>query len=417
MSQAAFRMKTLVGAAVLACAAHSAAAVELGSYVSIYGFINGQVESVEANGGATPYERRGRVSDGNSRIGFTGSIGTRADFKGVWQIEGSLNNFEQGGVNDSGHSATLESRNTFVGVDSARFGRLVVGNNDSIYRSLIGSGSTLGGNLGMTVHGVDVFNNTSGQLSGNSDSIFSRGEARYKNSVHYLSPEWRGLQGGASYGFDETQTGRSNRSRASVALKYQWEALTIGAGYDRQDNTGVDTVLLERGLGFGTDAEDGKNTSFAKVVASYRFPTRTTLGLGYEAAKFGYDEVVAPTSGSFYTGSRNGSMKQNAMIATLAQDFGDLSLLLGYGKMGDLKGTTFAVPADFKASQLSLGLTYNVDANFTSYVYFSKIRNHSQANVNLGQAPLRTNNLGTDNAFMAPGDSPRAIGVGLLARF
>ena len=64
----------------------------------IYGFLNGEIESVKAEGGATPYGSRGRVSDGNSRIGFAGSICIKGDVRGLWQIEGSLNNFDEGGI-------------------------------------------------------------------------------------------------------------------------------------------------------------------------------------------------------------------------------------------------------------------------------------------------------------------------------
>ena len=70
-----------------------------------------------------------------------------------------MNNFDQGGVNSRGESATLSSRNTYVGIESARFGTFVVGNNDSVYRSLVGSGGALGGNLGLTVHGIDAEQN------------------------------------------------------------------------------------------------------------------------------------------------------------------------------------------------------------------------------------------------------------------
>ena len=418
MKAVALSRKSIMAAAILGALSQYAAA-QATVDTTIYGFINGQVESVEALGGATPYERRGRISDGNSRIGFAGNIGFQghSQTKAIWQIEGGLGGFEQGGVNDNGQTSTLTSRNTFVGIADERFGRFMIGNNDSVYRSLIGSGSQMGGNLGMTVHGVDVWNNTSAQLSGNADSIFSRGEARYKNSIHYLSPDFKGLQAGASYGFDETQGGRSNRARYSLAAKYSVGALQIGAGYDRQDNTGVDTDALEKGLGFGTDAQAGVATSYAKLVASYAFASRTTLGLGYEAASFGYAMASNPTSSNFYTGLQTGSMKQHSVLATLAQDIGDGSILLGYGKLGGLRGTTFASEGDFQANQLSLGATYNLDRSFTPYVYLTRIHNQAQANINLGQSPLRTNNTGSTNAFMAPGDSPRAIGFGMLARF
>ena len=137
--------KTILAAAALACLSNAALAdTTLGELANlkvdttIYGFLNGQLESVQAEGGATPYSNRGRVSDGNSRLGFRGNIGVTDDIKGVWQIEAALNNFDQGGVNDRGQSSTLTSRNTYVGIESKRFGQFVVGNNDSVYRSLIG---------------------------------------------------------------------------------------------------------------------------------------------------------------------------------------------------------------------------------------------------------------------------------------
>jgi predicted porin len=413
--------KSLLAAAVLATLSTAAMAeTNLGSLkvdTSIYGFLNGQLESVQATGGATPVDTRGRVSDGNSRIGFKGNIGVTDDLKGIWQIEAAMNNFDQGGVNTKGENFTLSSRNTYVGIESQRFGTFVVGNNDSVYRSLIGSGGALGGNMGLTVHGLDVWNNTSAQMSGNGDSVFSRGEARYKNSAHYLSPEYYGLQVGGSYGFDETQATNTNRSRYSLAAKYSIGALTVGAGFDRQKNTGVDTVALTEGYGFRTNDVDGANTDFWKIVGTYRLPTNTTIGLGFEQGKYGYQSVNVPTASNFYAGVTNGQMKQNSIMASLAQDFGNATIMASAAKLGDLKGTTFAKAGDFGATQFSIGALYNLNRWLSPYVYFTKVNNRSQQNVNLGQAPLYSNNLGQDDAFLAPGNSPRAFGVGLIARF
>jgi predicted porin len=416
--------KTALAAAVLACVSTAAFADtsmddlrNLKVDTSIYGFLNGQLESVQATGGATPYSTRGRVSDGNSRIGFKGNIGVTDDLKGIWQIEAAMNNFDQGGVNTKGESFTLSSRNTYVGIESARFGTFVVGNNDSVYRSLIGSGGALGGNLGLTVHGLDVWNNTSAQMSGNADSVFSRGEARYKNSAHYLSPSLYGVQVGASYGFDEDQETNANRSRYSVAAKYTVGPLSIGAGYDRQTNTGVNTDALVQGYGFRTTDVDGVNTSFWKVLGTYALPTRTTLGLGFEQGKFGYEDVAVPTASNFYTGTTVGSMKQNSVMGSITQELGAATFMASVARLGDLKGTTFAKPGDFGATQFSIGATYALNKFLTPYVYFTKIRNHAQQSVNLGQAPVYSNNIGKDDAFLAPGNSPRAFGIGLIARF
>ena len=412
----------LAGLSAFASASASAQTLQssLGSMkvdTTIYGFLNGQLESVEANGGATPYSARGRVSDGNSRLGFRGNIGVSDDLKGIWQIEAALNNFDQGGVNSRGESATLSSRNTYVGIESARFGTFVVGNNDSVYRSLVGSGGALGGNLGLTVHGLDVWNNTSAQVSGNADSAFSRGEARYKNSAHYLSPSWYGLQVGGSYGFDEDQASNTNRSRYSVAAKYTVGAFSIGAGFDRQNNTGVDTDRLINGYGFRTADVDGAKTDFWKVLGTYRFPTNTTVGLGYEQGKYGYEDVAIPTAGSFYTTTTYGTMKQNAVMLSVAQDIGRASIMASAGKLFDLKGAAFGKESDYAANQYSLGAIYNLNRYLSPYIYYTKIRNQCQQNVNLGQAPVYSNNSGKADAFLAPGNSPRAFGIGLIARF
>jgi len=416
--------KTILAAAALACLSNAALAdTTLGELANlkvdttIYGFLNGQLESVQAQGGATPYSSRGRVSDGNSRLGFRGNIGVTDDLKGVWQIEAALNNFDQGGVNNRGESSTLTSRNTYVGIESKRFGQFVVGNNDSVYRSLIGSGGEFGGNLGLTVHGLDVWNNTSAQMSGNTDSVFSRGEARYKNSAHYVSPEYYGLQVGASYGFDESQDSNTNRGRWSVAAKYTWGPLTVGAGYDRQNNTGIDTVALTEGYGFRTMDSSGVKTEFAKVIARYKLPTNTTIGIGFEQGKYGFEDAAVPTSGDYYAGVAYGTAKQNAAMISIAQDIGKLSIMGAAGKLYNLKNATFGDAKDYSANQYSIGAIYNFNRFLSPYVYYTKIRNHAQQNVNLGQSPIDSNNIGHDDAFLAPGNSPRAFGIGLIARF
>lgn len=409
-------LKPILVAAIFLCT-YSASAADIKMSTTVYGFLNGELESVQADGGATPYSTRGRVSDGNSRLGFRGQISVDEDLSGIWQIEGSMNNFEQGGLDGRGKSSTLTNRNTYVGIQSQRFGTVLVGNNDSVYRSLVGSGGELGGNLGLTVRGLDVWNNTSAQMSGNTDSVFGRGEARYKNSAHYLSPIWNGLQAGASYGFDEARDNNTNRSRYSLAAKYTIGGFSIGAGADRQTNTGVNTDALVQGLGFHTGDESNANTTFYKIMAVYKLPSRTSIGLGFEQGRYGFVETAVPTASNFYTGTSAGLMKQNAMMGSISQEFGKAVVMAAYGKLGDLSHATFGSGRDYGATQVSAGALYNLNEYFTPYFYFTKIRNRSQQSVNLGQSPLYSNHIGDSDAFLAPGDSPRAFGIGLIARF
>jgi hypothetical protein len=87
------------------------------------------------------------------------------------------------------------------------------------------------------------------------------------------------------------------------------------------------------------------------------------------------------------------------------------------GKLFDLKGATFGKESDYAANQYSLGAIYNLNRYLSPYIYYTKIRNHAQQSVNLGQAPVYSNNVGKEDAFLAPGNSPRAVGIGLIARF
>ena len=414
----AMRLPALGALLCLANMAHAADLQDLHITNKIYGFINAEVESVDADGGATPYERRGRVSDGNSRLGFSGSIVIDETARGLWQLEGSLNNFDQGGVNDQGASETLTSRNSFVGIEDDRYGRLIVGNNDSAYRSLIGSGGEMGGNLGMSSHGLDLWNNTSAQMTGNATSIFSRGEARYKNSVHYFSPTLAGFQAAASVGFDESLANGANHDRYSAALKYAIGDFEIGAGFDRQRNTGADILRQQDGFGFQVDPQTGASTTYLKLVASYKLPTHTYLGLGFEQARFGFSEFNPPSAGSIVPTVLAGHMTQAGVMGSVAQDIDDkTSLLLSYAKLGGLHNAQFGSSGDYGASQISLGAQHSFNSWLATYVYYTRIQNKAQQNVNLGESPLYTNDAGTSSAYLAPGNNPRAIGVGLIARF
>ncbi len=408
---------TLAGALLLAAPAVHAAEAGALSY-KIYGFVNAEIESVKAKGGTTPYAQRGRVTDGNSRLGVYSTFAVDADLKAVLQLEGSLNNFDQGGISDTGSTSTLTSRNSYVGLDHVQFGRLLVGNYDSAYRSLVGSGGAMGGNLGLSVLGLDLWNNTSAQLTGNAYSVFSRGEARYKNSVHYFSPEWHGLQAAASYGFDEARSAGLNRGRSSLAIKYHTGALQVGLAVDQQQKTGVDIDKGQAGWGFRTTGQDGATTRFIKLVATYELPTRTTLGVGIEKASYGFQQFIPPSPGNIYPTLNNGRMRQTGMMASIAQRVGErTTLMLSAGDLGRLSNAVVATPDDYRASQVSLGAKYKLNDLLTAYAYGTRIRNHSQQGVNLGQAPLYSANTGSADAYLSPGDSPRAFGVGLIANF
>ena len=389
----------------------------------VYGFLNVQLERPSARGGATPYDARFRVVDGGSRIGYAGTVAVTTTTSALWQLEGALSGFEQGGITDQAVHTSIVSRNSYVGIENRCLGRLVAGNNDSAYRRLVGSGGDMGGNLGLTVLGLDLWNNTSAQFSGNGKSTFGRGEERYHNSVHYVSPAWQiphlpsSLQLAGSYGFDQALVQAARRDRFALAALYRFGGFSLGAAFDRQANTGVDVDTLGRGFGLRTDALNGIATYYYEVLASFHVPRfGTYVGLGVERTNYGFLLLVPPTNTGFYTAFNRGVMRQTGVMGSLAQPIGKATLMVSVGGLSSLSNAIYGSGADYRSRQYSFGAKYAFTDHFGAYAYFSAIQNRAQQDVNLG-APIYSNNLGTAQAYLAPGDKPRTGGLGALVRF
>ena len=404
--------------ALAALAPLSARADGLPLSVHLYGFLNGQVEYTRALGGASPLTPHLRVSDGNSRLGLFGAWSLNDNTEVDVQLEGLLNGFEQGGVNDLGQTASLMSRNSYVGVTDKRFGTLLAGYYDNAYRSLVGTGSSFGGNWGLTELGLDLWNNTSAAVSGGYQSLFGRGEARLANSVHYRSPTLFGAQLALSYGVDEVMLEGGRRDHASAALLYTFRGLKLGVGWDHQANTGVDFDRLYRGEGMQLAGVNDVATNFYKIIVSYTVPrTRTYVGFGYERAVYGVAGFTQPPTGVIYTPLTFDSMSQGGAMFSVAQPVGEKLTVMGsYGKLGGLSSSAVGSGGDYKSSQFSIGAKYAFGISFMAYAYFTRIDNGALQNVNLG-VPLYSNNAGTSGAYLAPGNKPMAGGTGLIARF
>lgn len=406
--------KTLI--AVAAMCAGAARADGLPLSVHLYGFLDGEVEYGRAFGSASPIMPHMRVADGNSRVGLFGSYGLTDETAVNVQLEGLLNNFAQGGVNDQGQPFSLMSRNTYVGVSDKRFGAILAGYYDNAYRSLVGTGNGFGGNWGLTEFGLDLWNNTSAAVSGSFANLFGRGEARLANSIHYRSPDLFGARVALSYGLDNLMADGGRRDHLSAAVLYTWRGISVGAGWDHQANTGIDFDRLYRGEGMQLGPENDVATNFYKVIVSYLAPTHTYVGFGYERSVYGVAGFTQPGTGVYYTPIAYGTMSQGGAMFSVAQALGDLSLMFSYGRLGGLGNAAVGSGDDYAANQVSLGAKYAFGPSFMTYVYFTRVDNGAQQNVNLG-VPVYSNSVGSSGAYLAPGSKPTAVGTGLIARF
>lgn len=353
--------------------------------ISWYGYISASVESVKASGNgnaANDVVSTNRVSDEGSRLGVKGSTKVEDDVTVYGQIETSLRGFDQGGTNEKGENAVLSTRNTFVGIETTA-GKLEIGQRDSAYKML-------------TDVGLDLMANTTASTHGSSNT-FSRGEARLKNSIHYLSPNLSGLTLGASYGFDEvrnlaTDGTRQKNDRLSLAGKYINGPFSVGLGFDRQGSK----------LDKNSTVTELNHTLYTKLVASYKSAGGTYIGAGIEQAKQDYVSGKDP--------------KQTFTTIALGQTLGKVNLLASYTTMGALKDARSGSESDYKAKQWLLAATYDIYKQTQVYAYATKIKNEKLQNANLGVG-VYDSKSGTTDAALTKGNSPQAIGAGIRYTF
>ncbi len=353
--------------------------------ITWYGFLSAGVESVKASGNGDfkkDVPGTGRVTDQGSRLGVKGSTKVDDDVTVYGQIETSLRGFDQAGTNDKGESATLASRNSFVGIGGG-FGKIELGQKDSAYKAL-------------TDIGLDIMSNTTASNHGSSNT-FSRGDARLKNSVHYLAPNLSGLDLGLSYGFDEARTlatdgSRQKNDRFSLAGKYKTGDLQLAAGYDRQGSKNDS----------GNTTKELNSTVYTKLVASYALPGGTFIGAGFEQAKMDYATGKDP--------------KQTFTTVALGQTLGKTTIRASYTTMGALKNARSGQEGDYKAKQWVIGATYDIYKQTQLYAYATKIKNEKSQNANLGN-PVYDTALGTSSASLTKGNDPQAFGAGIRYTF
>ncbi|WP_028536609.1 porin [Paludibacterium yongneupense] len=363
--------------------------------VTLYGFLSAGLESVKADGASasTSLSSRTRVSDYNSRIGFKGSEDLGNGLQSIWQVESSLKNFEQGGTNDKGESATFATRNTFVGLTSNSFGTVQMGLYDSVYKRLT-----------TTAVGTNVMADTTADTNV-SNGVVTRGDARLKNSVHYTSPTWNGLQGGVSWGADEARTSGTNAQRVSVAGSYTNGGLIVALGYDHQGDTTNTITSATSGEKIAQNVA-GAKTNYTKLAAAYKFAFGTYLGAQFEHASYGQASAT--------------SMTQNDWTVAVAQDIGAGSVKLSYNKLGNLNNPTYGSPSDYSAKQWVLGGTYNLSKRTQLLAYYTKLTNGNLQNADFGQDALYTtayNSSTSTAASLATHTTLTAFGAGLKVAF
>ena len=266
--------KTLLATAIAGALGVSAAAQAAtvydqdGTQVDVYGRIAMALTSggEEAEGGEKT--SGSELNDLGSRVGFRARNQVNSDLSVFANMEFRFD------ATARNSNPITNNRQTFVGVQSQQFGRLWVGNFNSIYYNAVGAVFDVPENEGWSTFG-SVDNSSHG------------------NALAYSTPVLEGFQAHLQVkhysGNGETQGDGDNSSTTSsqAAVSYTWQDLYLAAGYDQnRDYSRVDR---------GHTAGDGPGSRLANAgrhsdkalwgaVAQYQFTPAFNARLGYETS-------------------------------------------------------------------------------------------------------------------------------------
>ncbi|MEO8599859.1 MAG: porin [bacterium] len=324
--------KKIVVLAIAAASFAPGAMAQSASPVTLYGRIWLMVNSVKADGGATPLSRRTSLSDGSSLIGFRGTEDLGGGLKAFFQLESAVTPDEGGG--------TFASRNSGVGLIGA-FGTVMLGRWDSPFK--------LSAIFVDPTGQVTIAN----QLSVINASGFNR---RENNTVQYWSPSINGFSARVMYGTNEARTATANPSNVSVSVDYSKGPFRIDYANEKHKDQRSATVTA--GV-----TETGQNLSSTFVIGPIK--------LGLLTQKF---KSTGRTDRKAYEASLTYTAGKNRFFATIGQN-----------KKG---AVSTALQPESKLT--AVGYNHEFSKRTTFMLRYASLKNNAAANAALSGSELPT---------------------------
>jgi predicted porin len=397
------------------------------SDVTLYGHVDvsadDQTSGLKNAVGATG--NNGWVGDISSNLSFFGLRGSRQlndDLNAVFQFETQVMYAATTGTSDQAQDGTaqksgLGSRNSCVGLHSARFGAIKLGKNDTPYKS-----ST--GRLDPFSNTVADYNSIMGNTGGDARAEF---DLRTPHSIWYESPRWNGWSasalgepdctGGTTVGSQNPASGCNDGSFGtaySASVAYDMGPLYATAAHELHksvNRAGDDLAPGSVGIA---------NESAFKIGVQYTFAETTAINLVWERMK---RNAITPLLDER---TRNGIWVAVTHKLTAADDVN-----LGWAHAGKTPGNPNGAPPNMKgvdgsdqavnnaANQFSLGYKHRFqDKKVTAYVVYTDLKNGDYAHCALGVSGhgIVTRNKDGDGATFS-GHDAKAISVGLTYDF
>lgn len=215
------------------------------SNVTIYGVVDAGYVLGSGDNAIGEKVKTGGIQTGilaGSRIGFKGEEGLGNGLKAIFTLEYALTFDENSGIGNTNNGTSggvvLDSRQTFVGLSSAKLGTLTAGR-----QYLPGYGATIRNSSSAAQFDPQSI------LSANAgNTITPNSGARANNSIAYMSPNFSGFTGSAVYSFGENVTStvaennnRTDNGTIALGANYANGPLNLDLVYQSRQNR-VDAV-------------------------------------------------------------------------------------------------------------------------------------------------------------------------------
>ena len=397
----------------IAIAAAVTAPVAARADVTVYGQMHYSYDYVMAqeDEGATGVARY-------SRIGFKGAEDLGGGLKGVWQIEGQINN----------DSNTMGFRNTFVGL-AGDWGTVLAGRHDTPYKI-----STQ--KLDFFTDRAADYNNIIGSYNG-----YLVGDTRAPQTIAYVLPNLSGFTGALAYVdhyfdstpgsdcslrllggspancySDESDTALSamlmyDNGGFFVTAAYEWAQgfnllNAVNSGVFVDTNAAANAAAVALGGRSASVVFENPELNMWKVGLGYTFGG-TTIGAIWENIEVKADNATAlDATGAVIESVSIDDFDRGAYYLTAQHVFG-ANVIKGYYGWTDDTGSI----NDSGADMWAVGYDYNFSKRTTLYALYTQVANDDNAGYTANSAQ------GVGSAYSNPGDDVDVVSVGVIHKF
>ena len=268
-------------ALILSCVSLSGATLSAGvlaqTSVTLYGVVdNAFAYASNQRGHSNIYMSQGNLQA--SKFGFLGSEDLGGGTSTIFRLESGFNSLN-GAQSSSGF---IFNRQAYVGLSNTTYGTLTLGRQYTPYFAMVGS-------LGPT----SVLTGATGAHPGDLDALDTT--LRFNNSVTYASQVFAGLQFSAQYGLGGVPGSVANGSNFSAALRYDYKAFAVAAGYIKLKDIATSPAL-------GTFADNSPvNSGYASARSVQLIATAARYNFDNLMVGVNYSNVqYTPGSGSLF---------------------------------------------------------------------------------------------------------------------